>query len=63
MRRIRYQVAASLDGFIAGPKGEFDWIIMDPAIDFEAFYKEFDTVLMGRRSFEAAGGGAWGHGM
>jgi len=63
MRRIRYQVAASLDGFIAGPNGEFDWIIMDPEIDFEAFYKEFDTVLMGRRSFEAAGGGAWGHGM
>ena len=22
MRRIRYQVAASLDGYIAGPKGE-----------------------------------------
>jgi len=63
MRRIRYQVAASLDGFIAGPKGEFDWIIMDPEIDFEAIYKQFDTVLMGRRSFEAAGGGAWGHGM
>ena len=63
MRRIRYSVAASLDGFIAGPKGEFDWIIMDPEIDFEAFYKQFDTVLMGRRSFEAAGSGAWGHGM
>jgi dihydrofolate reductase len=63
MRRIRYSLAASLDGFIAGPKGESDSIIMDPAIDFEAMYKQFDTVLMGRRSFEAAGGRAWGFGM
>jgi dihydrofolate reductase len=63
MRRIRYAVAASLDGFIAGPKGEADWIIMDPEIDFEAMFKEFDTVLMGRRSFETAGGSAWGYGM
>jgi len=63
MRRIRYAVAASLDGFIAGPKGEADWIIMDPEFDFEAMYKEFDTVLMGRRSFETAGGSAWGYGM
>jgi dihydrofolate reductase len=63
MRRIRYAVAASLDGFIAGPKGEADWIIMDPEFDFEAAFSEFDTVLMGRRSFEAAGGSAWGFGM
>jgi dihydrofolate reductase len=42
----------SLDGFIAGPNGEFDWIVMDPTIDFAAFYKEFDTVLIGRRTFE-----------
>jgi dihydrofolate reductase len=63
MRRIRYSVAASLDGFIAGPKGEFDWIIMDPQIDFQAMYNQFDTVLLGRRSFEASGGAAWGFGM
>jgi len=24
----------SLDGYIAGPKGESDWIVMDPEIDF-----------------------------
>lgn len=40
MRRLRYQVAASLDGFIAGPNGEFDWIVMDPSIDFATLYKE-----------------------
>ena len=51
-RRLRYHVAASLDGFIAGPNGEFDWIVGDPAIDFGALYKEFDTVVMGRKTYE-----------
>src|SRR5688572_16688016 len=52
MRRLRYQVASSLDGFIAGPNGEFDWIVMDPDIDFAALYKEFDTAVMGRKTYE-----------
>jgi dihydrofolate reductase len=53
MRRIRYQVAMSLDGFIAGPNGEADWIVMDPEIDFAALMSQFDTLLMGRKTFEA----------
>jgi dihydrofolate reductase len=53
MRRVRYQVAASLDGYIAGPGGEADWIIMDPEIDFGALWAQFDTLLMGRGTFEA----------
>ena len=52
MRRIRYAVAASLDGYIAGPNGEADWIIMDPEIDFNSFFQQFDTVLLGRRTIE-----------
>ena len=52
MRRIRYSVAMSLDGYIAGPEGEFDWIVQDPTIDFAAFMKQFDTVLLGRKTFE-----------
>jgi len=52
VRRIRYQVAASLDGYIAGPNGEADWIIMDPDIDFAALFNQFDTFLMGRVTFE-----------
>jgi dihydrofolate reductase len=31
MRRIRYSVAMSLDGYIAGPNGEYDWIEVDPS--------------------------------
>jgi dihydrofolate reductase len=52
MRKLRYMVAASLDGFIAGPNGETDWIPMDPEFDFGALFRQFDTLLAGRRTFE-----------
>lgn len=52
MRRVRYNVAMTLDGFIADPNGGYDWIIMDPAIDFAALFAEFDTFVMGRVTFE-----------
>jgi len=58
MRRIRYSVATSLDGYIAGPAGESDWIIMDPEIDFKEIFGAFDTVLMGRKTFEQTRTGA-----
>src|SRR3954469_6707671 len=51
-KRLRYQVAVSLDGFIAGPNGEYDWIVSDPSIDFGALYKQFDTVVVGRKTYE-----------
>jgi dihydrofolate reductase len=51
-RRLRYQVAVSLDGFIAGPNGEYDWIVPDPSVDFAALFKEFDTAVMGRKTYE-----------
>lgn len=53
-RTLRYQVAASLDGFIAGPDGEADWILMDPEIDFGALLARYDAVLLGRKTWEAA---------
>lgn len=52
MRRVLYRVAASLDGFIAGPGGEIDWIVPDPSVDFASFYATIDTVLLGRRTYE-----------
>lgn len=54
MRKLRYSVAMSLDGFIAGPKGEYDWIVQDPAFEFGALFRGFDTLLMGRRTFDLA---------
>lgn len=60
MRELRYSVASSLDGYIAGPAGEFDWILIDPEIDFAAMCSGFGGIVMGRRSYEvfsATGGG------
>lgn len=48
MRRVRLSMAMSLDGYIAGPEGDFDWIVMDPDIDSSSFTSAFDTVLLGR---------------
>jgi dihydrofolate reductase len=50
----------SLDGYVAGPNGERDWIVMDPEIDFRALMGAFDTILLGRKTYEATrqyGGG------
>lgn len=61
MRQVRYAVAMSLDGYIAGPNGESDWIIMDPEIDFGEIFGRYDTVLLGRRTFQSMshdGGGS-----
>jgi dihydrofolate reductase len=54
MRKIRYAVAMSLDGYIAGPKGEADWIELEPEFDFAKLWVQFDTGLMGRRTYEVA---------
>jgi dihydrofolate reductase len=62
---VRYNVAASLDGYIAGSRGEFDWIPNDPTGDFAAIFAKGDTVLLGRVSYELTreqGGGPWGAG-
>ena len=52
MRKVVYGGAMSLDGFIAGPNGEYDWIVMDPEIDFAAQMRRYDTFLIGRKTFE-----------
>jgi dihydrofolate reductase len=58
MRPVRYNVAASLDGYIAGPDGEFDWIPLDPSVDFATIFAKVDTVLLGRHSYELVRQGA-----
>jgi dihydrofolate reductase len=62
MRQVVYSVTMSLDGYIAGPRGEADWIVIDPDIDFAAMFARFDAILMVRKTYEttrtAQGGGS-----
>jgi hypothetical protein len=63
-RRIRYQVACSLDGYITSVAGGTDWIVHEPEIDFAEIFARFDTLLMGRKTYEPmvgqSGGGFFG---
>jgi dihydrofolate reductase len=52
MRRLRYNVAASLDGFIADTNHGYDWLTMDESIDFTALFAQFDTFVMGRKTYD-----------
>jgi dihydrofolate reductase len=52
MRRLRYNVAASLDGYIADAEGAFDWIIHDNAVDFAGLFARVDTIVLGRLTYE-----------
>ena len=63
MRRVRFSAAMSLDGYIADPGGAYDWIVVDPDINFAEMFNDFDTILMGRKSWEVAGSAGGGGGM
>lgn len=59
MRKLVAGFAVSLDGYIEGPRGEFDWILVDETQDFAEEAKRFDAFLFGRKSYEKlATGGA-----
>ncbi len=54
MRRLVFFMHTSLDGFVAGPKGELDWInINEEIFDFVATMTDkADTALYGRVTYE-----------
>ena len=56
MRLVRYNVAASLDGYIADAQGGFDWIPNDSTVDFAGLFANVDTILLGRRTYEVVQG-------
>lgn len=57
MRKLILGLAVSLDGFIEGPNGEYDWCFSDQDYGLKDFFKRIDTVFIGRKSFEMAGTG------
>jgi dihydrofolate reductase len=52
MRKIILGVAVSLDGFIEGPKGEYDWCLTDQDYGMTDFMKRIDAIFYGRKSYE-----------
>lgn len=53
MRAVVSGFASSLDGYIEGPNGEYDWIVVDKEIDFAEQMKRYDAFLYGRRTYES----------
>ena len=51
MRKVILNVAVTLDGFIAGPNGEYDWCFTDADYGMTDFLKSIDATLMGGKSY------------
>jgi len=52
MRKIILQVAVSLDSYIEGPNGEYDWCFVDQDYGMSDFFKRIDALFMGRKTYE-----------
>lgn len=58
MRKIKLYIATSLDGYIASPDEDLDWLTQYPNPDkldygYKEFYKTVDTVIMGGRTYHS----------
>ena len=53
MRKLKLQVQMSVDGFVAGPNGELDWMVFDWVDELKNYVTEVtepvDTILLGRK--------------
>ena len=55
MRKLKLQMQITIDGFVAGPNGENDWVFLSQKPDAAAFQflvdmaDSCDTILMGRK--------------
>ena len=54
MRKIILGLAVSLDGFIEGPNGEYDWCLTDQDYGMTEFFERIDSLFIGRKSYELA---------
>lgn len=52
MRKIVLGLAVTVDGFIEGPNGEYDWCFTDQDYGMGEFMKRIDAIFMGRKSYE-----------
>jgi dihydrofolate reductase len=52
MLKLILSLAVSLDGFIEGPNGEYDWCFTDQDYGLSDFFKRVDSLFIGRKSYE-----------
>lgn len=55
MKKVILGVAVSLDGFIEGPNGEYDWCPPPSQTEMNEFLDGIDSIFFGRKSFELMG--------
>lgn len=62
MRKLITTTWISLDGFIAGPNGEMDWIMVEDEMGAyeDAIVTSADTLLLGRVTYQSFAG-SWPH--
>ena len=53
VRKLKLYIATTLDGYIAGPNGEIDWLKAGRDLDYgyKKFYASIDTTLMGNSTY------------
>ena len=53
MRKVKLSMQMTINGYVAGPNGENDWMTWNPDKEFMAFlnsnYESSDTMLLGRK--------------
>ncbi|ETZ21978.1 dihydrofolate reductase family protein [Pedobacter sp. V48] len=54
MRKLILGLAITLDGYIEGPNGEYDWCFTDQDYGLNEFFTLVDAIFIGRKSYEIA---------
>lgn len=52
MRKLILGLAITLDGYIEGPNGEYDWCFTDQDYGLKEFFTRVDAIFIGRKSYE-----------
>lgn len=52
MRKVILGLAVSLDSYIEGPNGEYDWCFTDQDYGMNDFFKRIDALFIGRKTYE-----------
>ena len=55
MRKLKLYIATTLDGYIAGPNGEIDWLEAagrDQDYGYKGFFTSIDTTLSGNSTYK-----------